>query len=141
MYFAIIESSSDVSVLTTIAYGAKIADLAHWYADEVRECIEMYASDEQSDDEKSAMDRCDELCELADEDALDISDLSGIITGADEVSVEIIAIYDGFEDFCDAFTKYVSAKPKFKKITPDANASDIIAECDRINSLLIKECV
>ena len=141
MYFAIIESVSDTSSLATVAYGQSISDITAWYADEVHECLELYGSEEYESEGENAESKCDELCELAENNALDADDLRGLITSAADVTVEIVEVFDSYADFTKGLSEYLSDKPKFKKIIPEANPENVEKECDRINSLLIKECI
>ncbi len=139
MLFALIDSQSDVSSVTTVAYAESIQGLSQWFIDEVNECIEMYGNGSEQDG--LALEKCDELTELAHSDALDLSDIDGLMIGTDNVSIEVLAVFDDFEGFCTAFIEYVSDKPKFKKIVPDSSTLDYEAECDRINTLLVRACV
>ncbi len=139
MLFALIDSQSDVSSVTTVAYAEDIQGLCQWFVDEVEECIEMYGNGTEKDN--AALEKCDEISELAQSDALDVADLDGLMIGTDDVSVEVLAVFDDFENFCTAFSEYVSDKPKFKKIVPDSTTFDYEAECDRINTLLVRACV
>ncbi len=141
MYFAIIDAQSDFSRLTTVAHGDNISDIVMWYAGECRDNFEMYADEESSEDTQKALDECDNLCELAKNDAFDLSEIQGLIMSAGDITIELISAFDNFEDFKKGFSDFVSDKPKYKKIIPDENAADLEKECDRINSLLVRESI
>ena len=141
MVFAIIESVSDTSSVTTVACCETCAELAKWYADEVEECFEMYASEESSSEEQEALKQCRELWELAKAGALTLKELSGIVTGSPTVSVELVGVYRDYREFCDGFESYKAQKPELKKITPEENPADIEKECDRLKSLLIRSSI
>lgn len=143
MYFAIIDAQSDISRLTTIAYGETLYDIARWFTDEFADTYDMYRDDsetEQADGEK-VISQCEELCALAEDDALDMSDLDGLAFDINGLSVELYGIYDSFEEFCNAFSEFVKDKPKYVKIAADKSASDAFIECDRLNTLLIKASI
>ena len=140
MYFAIIDAQSEISRLATIAHGEKVSDIALWFAQEFRDNFEMYCNDEDDDCEE-VLKQCDELIDLAENDALDLSDLEGFCFNAGGVSTELIGVYDSYESFVQGFSQYVSDKPKYVKIKPEENPSGIEEECDRLNTLLIRASI
>ncbi len=141
MYYAIIDAQSSTSRVATVAYGVKLCDIAEWFIDEFRENYEMYHAGEDEDDDEKVYTQCNELRDLADEDVLEISDIEGLSFAIADLSVEIYGTYETYEDFTAAFLKFVSDKPKYVKIKPQNNPEDIIAEIDRLNSLLIRESI
>lgn len=138
MYFAIIDASSDVSRLTTVAYGETVGEVAEWFADEFRENYEMYREETETDEDRKVLTQCDELCELAQNDAITQSDLEGLAFGIGDITVEVYGVYSDFEEFREGFSNFVSDKPKFKKISLPSEPEDEIKACDEINSLLIR---
>lgn len=140
MYFAIIEVCNEIGRLATIAYGEKISDVVQWFVDEFYENYEMYRQDED-EQEQVVLSQCKELEFLCKNDALDLQDLSGLSFGFSDVSVEIVSVFEDFITLKNAFDEYISDKPKYKKINLDTAASDVIAECDRVNTLLIRESI
>ncbi len=140
MFIAHIESQSEISSLNTIAYGETVCQIAEWYADEVRECLDLYGGENVSEEE-GAQRRCCELCELAESDALELCDLDGTVIAFGGVSIEIVAVYNSYEEFRKGFCEFVSDKPKYKKILPQPETDDEVSELDRINTLLIRACV
>ena len=143
MYIAIIDAQSEISRLTTVCYGETLYEIARWFTDEFADTYDMYRDDSETEeaDGLKVIAQCEELCSLAREDALDMSDLEGLAFDVNGLSVELYGVYDSFSDFCDAFTQFVDDKPKYKKIVPDKKACDIYAECDRLNTLLIKASI
>lgn len=140
MYFAIIEVCNEIGRLATIAYGEKISDVVQWFVDEFYENYEMYRQDED-EQEQAVLSQCKELEFLCKNDALDLQDLSGLSFGFSDVSVEIVSVFEDFITLKNAFDEYISDKPKYKKINLDTATSDVIAECDRVNTLLIRESI
>ena len=143
MYFAIIDAQSEISRLTTVAYGETLYDITRWFADEFSDTYDMYRRDseqEQLDGEKVEL-QCEELCSLAQQNVLDKKDLEGLSFAVSGLSVEIYGAYDDFSDFADGFCEFVKDKPKYVKIVPDRTAPDFVKECDRINTLLIKASI
>ena len=141
MYYAIIDAQSTTSRVATVAYGVNLCEIADWFAGEFMENYEMYHQGEDAEDDARVEEQCDELRELAAEDALEKDDLEGLSFAVSDLSVELYGIYETYEDFSAAFTGFVSDKPKYVKIKPAENPSDIIAECDRLNSLLIRASI
>ena len=141
MYFAIIDAKSDISELTTVAYGVSISDIVKWFLDEFDETVEMYADPEELEQSQSVLSQANDLRELADEGALEKNDIDGLYFSLSDISVDLYGVYDGFEEFANAFTQFVSEKPKYVKIKPDINTDDYIKECDRINTLLIRASI
>ncbi len=141
MYFAIIEVCNDVGRLATIAYGEKIKDVVQWFVDEFYENYDMYRDDTEDEQSEKTLNQCKELEFLANNDALDLDDLSGLSFGFSDVSVEIVSVFDDFEDLKIGFAEYVSDKPKYKKIQFSDDVEKIFNECDRVNTLLIRESI
>ena len=143
MYFAIIDAQSDISRLTTIAYGETIYDVTRWFADEFIDTYDMYRDDseEQEKEGEKVISQCEELCSLAEQDALELNDIEGLSFAVSELSVELCSVYDNFSDFCDGFSEFVKDKPKYVKIVPNKNASSLVDECDRLNTLLVKASI
>ncbi len=141
MYFAIIDACSDVSRLGTIAYGDNILDIVMWFCDEFKEYYDMYSDDLEESEKEDILNQCEELCEIAKQDGLSMDDLTGLNFGISDVSVEIIGVYDNIADLKIAFERYVSNKPKYKKIVINTDVSDFVCECDRVNTLLIRESI
>ncbi len=141
MYFAIIDASSDISRLTTVAFGESAGDIALWFAQEFRDNFEMYANPDEAASNESVLAQCEELCELAENDALGLSDVEGLSFEVADISVEVVGVYESYEDFCSGFENYVDDKPKYKKIVPRQNPEDEEAECDRINTLLVRASI
>ena len=141
MYFALIDSKSEISELTTVAYGVNISDIAEWFVDEFEETLEMYADYDELQQDESVLEQSRQIRELARENALDMSDVDGLYFSFDDISVELYGIYDGFEEFSKAFCEFVSQKPKYVKIVPDTNTDDYIKECDRLNTLLVRASI
>lgn len=141
MYYAIIDAQSTISRLTTVAYGISLSDIASWFSDEFVENYEMYHEDNENADDAKVLKQCDEIRELAAEDALEKHDLEGLSFAVSDISVELYGIYETYEEFTKAFSEFVSDKPKYVKIKPQENPSDILAECDRLNSLLIRASI
>ena len=141
MYYAIIDAQSAVSRLTTVAYGARLSDIADWFADEFVENYEMYHEEDENADDEKVLRQCEEIRELAEEDALGKEDLEGLSFAVSDISVELFGIYETYEEFTKAFSEFVSDKPKYVKIRPEDTPSDIIAECDRLNALLIRASI
>lgn len=139
MYYAIIDAKSDISRLVTVAYGARFSDIAEWFADELKDTYEMYADGDENSE--TLIKQCRELTELAREDAVEKEDLEGLAFAVADISVELFGIYDTYEQFKGAFCDFVKDKPKYVKIKPENDPSDIIAECDRLNSLLIRASI
>lgn len=143
MYFAIIDAQSEISRLTTVAYGETLYDITSWFAEEFRDTYEMYRDDSENEEIEGnkVIAQCEELCSLAKEDALDISDLTGLSFSVSELSVDLYGVYDNFVSFCADFTAFVKDKPKYVKIVPDPDAVSVADECDRLNTLLIKASI
>ena len=142
MYFAIIDAQSEISRLATIAHGKTVPEIALWFAEEFRDNFEMYCDLSDSPDEADAvLKQCDDLCELAESDALDAEDLDGMCFSSGGVSTELIGVYDSYESFVQGFLQYVSDKPKYVKIKPQDTPSSIEEECDRLNTLLIRASI
>ena len=78
MYYAIIDAQSTISRLTTVAYGVNLSDIADWFADEFVENYEMYHEDGENADDEKVLRQCEEIRELAKEDALEKYDLEGL---------------------------------------------------------------
>ena len=143
MYFAIIDAQTDISRLTTVCYGESLYDIARWFADEFNDTFEMYRDDSETEKEdgKKVLEQCEELCSLAENKALEMSDLVGLSFAVSELSVELYGVYDNFFEFCDSFADFVKDKPKYVKIVPDKNATNLTEECDRLNTLLVKASI
>lgn len=141
MYYAIIDANGSISRLTTVAYGVKLSDIACWFADEFIENYEMYHEETEYSNDEKVLRQCEEIRELAEEDALEKNDIEGLSFAVSDISVELYGVYETYEEFTKAFSEFVSDKPKYVKIKPVADPSDIIAECDRINSLLIRASI
>ena len=141
MYYAIIDANGTMSRLTTVAYGVKLSDIADWFADEFSENYELYHEESDDDSDGRIIKQCEEIRELAGEDALEKQDLEGLSFAVSDISVELYGIYETYEEFTTAFVEFVSDKPKYAKIKPAENPSDIIAECDRLNSLLVRASI
>ena len=143
MYFAIIDAQSEISRLTTIAYGETLYDITRWFTDEFCDTYEMYRDDSEDEEMQGnkVIAQCEELCSLASEDALELSDLTGLSFSVSELSLDLYGVYDDFASFCKDFTEFVKDKPKYVKIKPNPDATSFIDECDRINTLLIKASI
>lgn len=141
MYFAIIDASSEISRLSTVAFGESAGQIAMWFVEEFRETYEMYSNPDETDQHEDVLRQSDELYELAQNDALDLSDISGLSFSVEDIVVEIVGVYESFEDFCDGFESFVDDKPKYKKIIPQRNTLDPVVECDRINTLLVRASI
>lgn len=143
MYFAIIDAQSDISRLPTVAYGETLYDIARWFAEEIADTYDMYRGDSETEEEdgKKMMSQCEELCSLAAEDEITSQELEGMSIAVNGLSVELCGVCEDFEVFCDALSDFVKDKPKYVKIVPDKDAKDVISECDRLNSLLIKASI
>lgn len=141
MYYAIIDAQSTISRLTTVAYGVNLSDIADWFADEFVENYEMYREDGENADDEKVLRQCEEIRELAKEDALEKYDLEGLSFAVSDISVELCGVYDTYEEFKAKFLEFVKDKPKYVKIKPEENPSDIIAECDRLNTLLVRASI
>lgn len=141
MYYAIIDANGTTSRLSTVAYGVKLSDIADWFADEFCENYELYHEETDDGADEKVLRQCEEIRELASEDALGKTDLEGLCFAVSDISVELYGIYETYEQFTKAFCEFVSDKPKYVKIKPDENPDDIIAECDRLNSLLVRASI
>lgn len=141
MLYAIIDANGTMSRLTTVAYGIGLSDIAEWFADEFIENYEMYHEESEDSGDEKVLSQCEEIKELAKEGALEKSDLEGLSFAVSDISVELYGIYETYEEFVTAFVQFVSDKPKYVKIKPEENPSDILAECDRINSLLVRASI
>ncbi len=141
MFYAIIDANGTTSRLTTVAYGVKLSDIADWFADEFMENYELYHEESEDSDDEKVLHQCEEIRYLAKEDALEKHDLEGLSFAVSDISVELYGIYETYEEFTKAFSEFVSDKPKYVKIKPEQNPSDILAECDRINTLLIRASI
>lgn len=141
MYFAIIDSSSDISRLATVAFGESAGEIALWFAEEFKDNFEMYSDPDQALSNAEVLSQCDELCSLAQNDALGLSDIEGLSFVIEDISVEIFGVYESYEDFCEGFSRFVDDKPKYKKIVPEHSPWDEAAECDRINTLLVRASI
>ncbi len=141
MYFAIIDASSEFSRLTTAAYGDSLCDIAVWFTDEFRDNYETYVSDGETEEDRKVLAQCEELCSLAKEDALDISDLEGLSFSVCDITIELYGVYDSYDAFKAAFLQFVSDKPKYVKIKPEENPDDIGLELERLNTLLIRASI
>ena len=141
MYYAIIDAKSDISELTTVAYGVGISDIAEWFLDEFDETIEMYADPDEIGENESVISQAKDLRGLCDEGALEKNDIDGLYFSLSNITVELYGVYDGFDEFAKAFTQFVSDKPKYVKIIPDVNTDDYIKECDRLNTLLVRASI
>lgn len=141
MYFALIDSKSEISQLATVAYGVNISDIAKWFLDEFDETARMYADPDELDENGEVLSQAKDLRELAEDDALEMNDIDGLYFSLSDVSVELYGVYDGFDDFAKAFIQFVSDKPKYVKIVPDTNTDDYIKECDRLNTLLVRASI
>jgi undecaprenyl-diphosphatase len=58
-----------------------------------------------------------------------------------DISVELYGIYETYEEFTKAFCDFIADKPKYVKIKPEENPGDILAECDRLNTLLVRASI
>lgn len=141
MYYAIIDANGTMSELATVAYGIKLSDIADWFADEFCENYELYHEETDDGSDEKVLRQCEEIRELAKEDALEKSDLEGLSFAVSDISVELFGIYDTYEEFTKAFTEFVADKPKYVKIKPEQNPEDILSECDRLNSLLVRASI
>ena len=141
MYYAIIDANGTMSELATVAYGARLSDIADWFADEFCENYELYHEETDDGSDEKVLKQCEEIRELAKEDALGKEDLEGLSFAVSDISVELYGIYETYEEFTEAFLAFVKEKPKYVKIKPEENPSDILAECDRLNSLLVRASI
>ena len=141
MYYAIIDAQSAISRLTTVAYGVRLSDITEWFADEFLENYDMQHEDGENADEEKVLRQCKEIKELAEEDALEKGDLEGLSFAVSDISVELYGIYETYEEFAKAFSDFVSDKPKYVKIKPENSPEDILAECDRLNTLLVRASI
>lgn len=141
MFYAIIDANGTISRLTTVAYGVTLSDIADWFADEFSENYELYHEEADDSSDEKVLKQCEEIRELAKEDALEKQDLEGLSFAVSDISVELYGIYETYEEFTQAFLEFVKDKPKYVKIKPEENPSDILAECDRLNSLLIRASI
>lgn len=141
MYFAIIEVCNEIGRLATIAYGEKIKDVVQWFVDEFYENYDMYRDDTVDEQGQDVLKQCKELEFLANNDALDLEDVTGLSFGFSDVSVEIVSVFEDFESLKKGFDEYISDKPKYKKIKFEEDACDIITQCDKVNTLLIRESI
>ena len=141
MYYAIIDANGTMSELVTVAYGARFSDIADWFADEFSENYELYHEETDDGSDEKVLKQCEEIRELAKEDALCKEDLEGLSFAVSDISVELYGIYETYEEFREAFLAFVKEKPKYVKIKPEENPADILSECDRLNSLLIRASI
>lgn len=141
MFYAIIDANGTISRLTTVAYGVTLSDIADWFADEFSENYELYHEEADDGSDEKVLKQCEEIRELAKEDALEKQDLEGLSFAVSDISVELYGIYETYEEFTQAFLEFVKDKPKYVKIKPEENPSDILAECDRLNSLLVRASI
>ena len=141
MYYAIIDANGTMSELATVAYGASLSDVADWFADEFCENYELYHEETDDGSDEKVLNQCEEIRELAKEGALEKADLEGLSFAVSDISVELYGIYETYEEFCEAFLSFVKGKPKYVKIKPEETPADILAECDRLNSLLIRASI
>lgn len=143
MYFAIIDEQSDISRLPTVAYGETLYDIAKWFTEELADTYDMYRGDSETEKEdgEKVISQCEELCSLAAEDEITASELEGMSFAVNGLSIELYSVCENFERFCEALGEFVNDKPKYVKIVPNKAAVDEAAECDRINSLLIKASI
>ena len=118
-----------------------LSDIADWFADEFSENYELYHEEAYDGSDEKVLKQCEEIRELAKEDALEKQDLEGLSFAVSDISVELYGIYETYEEFTQAFLEFVKDKSKYVKIKPEANPSDILAECDRLNSLLIRASI
>ncbi len=141
MYYAIIDAQSEISRLTTVAYGRELSDIADWFADEFTENYELYHEDAPDSSDEKVLKQCEEIRYVAKEGGLEKSDLEGLSFAVSDISVDLYGIYETYEEFAAAFTEFVADKPKYVKIKPEKNPSDILTECDRLNSLLVRASI
>lgn len=141
MYYAIIDSMSDVSRLATVAYGVKLSDVAEWFVAELKDTYEMYNDGTTNEDDEKVLKQCEDLLDMAKADALEKIDLEGLSFAVCDISVELYGIYDTYEEFTSAFLEFVKDKPKYVKIKPETNPEYILAECDRLNALLVRASI
>ena len=141
MYFAIIDASSDISRLTTVAYGDTASEVALWFAEEFRDNYEMYANPDKAGEHEDVLSQCDDICDLARNDALDLSDIDGLSFTVGDIDVSVVGAYETYEEFREGFLAFIDDKPKYKKILPEEYPDDEINECDRINTLLVRASI
>ena len=141
MYYAIIDANGTISRLTTVAYGVAVSDIADWFADEFMENYELYHEESDDGSDEKVLKQCEEIRYIASEGGLDKQDLEGLSFAVSDISVELYGIYETYEEFVRAFGEFVSDKPKYVKIKPEENPVDILAECDRLNALLIRASI
>lgn len=141
MYYAIIDANGTMSELATVAYGARLSDIADWFADEFTENYELYHEETEDGSDEKVLKQCEEIRYLANEGGLEKHDLEGLSFAVSDISVELYGIYETYEEFTEAFLAFVKDKPKYVKIKPEANPSDILSECDRLNSLLVRASI
>ena len=141
MFYAIIDANGTISRLSTVAYGVSLSDIADWFADEFMENYELYHEETDDGSDEKVLKQCEEIRYLAGEGGLEKQDLEGLSFAVSDISVELYGIYETYEEFTEAFLAFVKDKPKYVKIKPEINPSDIIAECDRLNSLLVRASI
>lgn len=141
MFYAIIDANGTISRLSTVAYGVSLSDIADWFADEFMENYELYHEETEDGSDEKVLKQCEEIRYLAGEGGLEKQDLEGLSFAVSDISVELYGIYETYEEFTEAFSAFVKDKPKYVKIKPETNPSDIIAECDRLNSLLVRASI
>lgn len=141
MYYAIIDANGSFSRLTTVAYGVSISDVAEWFADEFMENYELYHEESENSDDEKVLSQCEEIRYLAKEGGLEMRDLEGLSFAVSDISVELYGIYETYEEFTKAFCDFIADKPKYVKIKPEENPGDILAECDRLNTLLVRASI
>ena len=141
MYFAIIDASSDISRLTTVAYGDTVGEIALWFAEEFRDNYEMYANPDEAEEHEDVLSQCDDICDLAQNDALSLSDIDGLSFTVGDIDVSVVGAYETYEDFREGFLAFTDDKPKYKKILPEEYPDDEANECDRINTLLVRASI
>ncbi len=141
MFYAIIDANGTISRLSTVAYGVSLSDIADWFADEFMENYELYHEETDDGSDEKVLKQCEEIRYLAGEGGLEKQDLEGLSFAVSDISVELYGIYETYEEFTEAFLAFVKDKPKYVKIKPETNPSDIIAECDRLNSLLVRASI
>ena len=140
MVYAIIDAVSDVEELITVAYGNYASDLARWFIDEVKDTADMYLSEpEDFDLIDNACEKLEILCE--DTESAEVPDIDGLTIEAGAISVGVVGSYHTYEEMKAGLEKFISDKPKFKKIKVPDNLHESIKVIDALNAELIRGAI
>ena len=78
------------------------------------------------------------LSVLAEDDSSEISDLAGMTIEVSDISVSVIGAFYTYEDMKKALGKFLSEKPKYKKLVIPDNPYESEKVLDSLNASLIR---